>query len=197
METLKNILRLSFLLSISSVVAGQPTADDALEKYMRCLSNGPLVLSDVQRRPVSPPFRPVLVDGLIRMVSVTAGVSATVSAAAGVPVLNMKLERSDPAVANRDRDIVRSQMRTMSDRRPTDTPAISEQIVGRVEVLALHESDVTRPIASFYSLFVEKTSAIVTIYVMGPQRGKGEFVSPAEFAKLRDEMVGGICACLE
>lgn len=190
-------LGLLSLLLVSPGMSSPPPIDAALDRYMDCLSSSSLKLGEVQKRPVAPPYRPVFVDEVVRMVSVTAGYSSTVSTVEGVPVLNMKLEQSDPAVADRDRDIVRSQMRAMSNRRPVDAPAILEQKIGGVEILALHESDVRRPIASFYSLFVEKTSAVATIYVLGVRHDQADYLTPAEFAKSRDEIVRKVCACLE
>lgn len=185
------------LLMMSPGMSREPPVNTALDRYMDCLSSSSLKIGEVQKRPVAPPFRPVFIDGFMRMVSVTAGYSLAVSTVEGVPVINMKLERSDPAVADRDREIIRSQMRTISDQRPASASPILEKTMGDIEILALHESDVSRPIASFYSIFSEKTSVVATIYVLGIRHDQIHYLTPEMFAKSRDEVIGKVCACLE
>jgi hypothetical protein len=197
-----NGLAVLLALTAANVVGGsvEVNADNdsrVLEEYIHCIGRKSLQVAEVSRRPEYPKFRPVRIAESLRMVSVASGYSANYAAPDGHPVLNAKFEMSKISSAAADREVVRAQMRSMSDKRPAGAPPLRESSLDGIDILALYRAGGGHEIIAFYSIFVPAKSVIATVYMLGPNgQLKGHDTAIAAEA-YREKIMDEVISCMK
>ena len=186
----------------ASVIAGVPPHTESegqnrvLEGYFQCIGRKSLLATEVVRRPEFPQFRVVRVAESMRAVSVISGYSVKFSDSDGRPVLTAKFEISKSSSAAADRDVVRAQMRSMSNARSAEALPLRESAIKGTEILALHQAGSGHEIVSFFSVFVPAKSVIATFYMLRPDGNSHGEGAVSDMEKYRDAVMDEVISCM-
>lgn len=186
------------MLLASSMPSSAQRATDALGPVVRCVAAGKFSVLEQGRLPATTASRSVETASGDKPVSLADGYRVILATAQGQPFVNLKVELSAPSSAASDRAAVEEQMKVFSARRAPDQKELQRTSEGGVDVLALHQPDLSRggPI-SFYSFLQPARSIIATMYVLNQAAPKRAFSTYAEYEALRDEAVNLVQGCLK
>jgi len=197
-----NMVALFFSVGLTAVFGNTPgigvnEETRAIEGYLQCVGSKSLRVEESSRRPDFPQFRLVPIGDSVRAVSVVAGYSARYKTLEGVPALTIKFEISRSSSAAMDREIIRAQMRNISDKRAVGVPPLRERTVSGIEILSLEQGDADHEMIGFYSIFVPDRSTIATVYMLRPPLGDGAERTMSRIQSYRQRIMSEIISCME
>jgi hypothetical protein len=172
-------------------------ATDPLAATIQCISSGQLKTLESSRLPESTTSRSVATLEGERSVSLADGYKVILATPQGIPFVNLKLELSRPDSADADRSAIKQQMQAFASRRPPTAMDLVRSNVRGLEVLALHQPDLSRggPV-SFITAFAESRSLVATLYVLNQEPAKRAFATYEQYESLRDEAIEHIFGCI-
>ncbi len=172
-------------------------AADPLAATIQCISSGRLKTLESSRLPESATSRSVATLEGERSVSLADGYKLILATPQGLPFVNLKVELSRPDSADADRSAIRQQMQAFASRRPPTAKDLARSNVRGLEVLALHQPDLSRggPV-SFITAFAESRSLVATLYVLNQEPAKRAFATYEQYESVRDEAIEHIFGCI-
>jgi len=184
-------------LLVSSAPALAQRSTDPLAPIVQCLRAGQFSTLEQKRLPSTATSRTVETAAGTKAISTLDGYSLLLATPQGLPFVNVKVELSAAAQAAADRDAVTAQMQTFASRRTPEQRDLTRRAEAGVDVLSLHQPDLTRggPI-SLYSFFVPEKDLIGTAYVLNQDPAKRAFSTYTEYEALRDEAARLVQACI-
>ncbi len=193
------------LVLLSALLAVRPSSSQLLDPsrqpsrlgpYTQCSFGGGLAPVFTERAPNLPMARPVNTPSGQKRVSVADGYRVILAFPNTDPFVNLKIEVSVAGRYTEDKKAVLEQMQAFANSANGVSMTVERSTLNGVDVAGLNNPSIQSSQISFYSLFDDKETMIVTAYILNQGPERRAFNDLASYKKLRNAFIQEYTQCM-
>ncbi|MFC0131418.1 hypothetical protein CR105_02945 [Massilia eurypsychrophila] len=187
----------AMVLSGAAAAHAQDPTSDPLRALLACPYANGLKAPSVERLPGNMASRTVQTSTGPMQVSVADGYRMMLAFPDTAPLVNLKLERSQPGKLAADRTAILAQMTSFAA--TPGTKVAPFKVIERqgVEIMTLNNPTLNGGgVISIYTLISEKNNVIATAYLLDQKPAQRKFQTYEQYLALRDEFIYALALCM-